>query len=316
MSEAWIACSAIAALLVGMLALAVLVCWLADCRRYEPEPSGPELALARADHLQRLRSPKFEELARAYQTAVPRALRELYERPELVLQERICLVDVQQPGSDSFVARFLPADARTVFEAWFGEWEDRFPFAEDDFGNYYSIPMTTERRPAADQQAVQASLPFLAQSASATRAAELYHRRLDVPGEPRALKVASRSSPRSFPTATSRTGASCPARFPIRLRPRVRRVVRRAWHQGQVQHRPLSRLRRLGRSRDARLDAARSWKQPQARPRLHAAELGHPSRDGHAHLGHQHQDRPAVRGASDAVHGELGLHRRQDRSTS
>ena len=43
----------------------------------------------------------------------------------------------------------------------------------------------------------------------------------------------------------------------------------------------------------------------------HGARLGHPPRDGHAHLGHRHEDRPPLSRAERAVHGELGLDRRQ-----
>jgi hypothetical protein len=146
MSEILLACLAIAVLVAGVIVLAVLVCRLADWGLLPPSPTTEETAQAQAEHLQRLRNPKFDELAKLYAAPIPRTLKELYECTDLLTRENFELVDTRRNArdGDSFVRTFLPADGRTVSEAWFEEWNDRFPFADDGFGNYYWIPIKSD----------------------------------------------------------------------------------------------------------------------------------------------------------------------------
>ena len=84
------------------------------------------------------------------------------------------------------------------------------------------------------------------------------HRRLDLPGEPGPLRHAPVRPDLAGSGRLPEAVEDLAARDPRRLRPQVRRVVRRARRQGQVLDRSLSGLRRLARPLPARLVPARN----------------------------------------------------------
>ena len=133
------------------------------------------------------------------------------------------------------------------------------------------------------------------------------HRRFDLSGEPGSLLHTS--VPGGLPRRVSPAVEDPAAGDTRRLRAEVRRLVSRARDQGEVQPHPLSGLRRLARSRLARLVETGARGQPGSGPDDGNARLGHPSRDRQPHLGRRHQDRPSLPATDGGLHGELGLER-------
>ena len=135
------------------------------------------------------------------------------------------------------------------------------------------------------------------------------HRRLDLPGQSRSFLHSPVPRGVSRPVSTALEDVA--ARDSRRVRPPIWRMVWRPGNQGEVQRHSPSGLRRLARSRLARLVEAGARRQPRTGSHADGAQLGHPPRDGQPHLGDRHQDRPAVSRAHRRLHGKLGLERRQ-----
>ena len=93
-------------------------------------------------------------------------------------------------------------------------------------------------------------------------------------------------------------------RDPRYVCPRIRRVVRRTWGQRKVQRRPLPCLCRLARPRASRLVPPGTQRQPAVGPRTDGAQLGHSSRNDHAHASHRSPHRPTPAGDQFGHHGE------------
>ena len=140
------------------------------------------------------------------------------------------------------------------------------------------------------------------------------HRRLDLPGEPGSLLHPS--VPGGLPRRVSPAVEDPAAGDPRRLRAEVRRLVPRARDQGEVQPHPLSGLRRLARSRLARLVETGARGQPGSGPDDGNARLGHPSRDRQPHLGRRHQDGPSLPRNGRRTSWRTGAGARASRPTS
>jgi hypothetical protein len=79
-----------------------------------------------------------------FKAPVPEELRWLYEKSGYVLRRDLCLKEPKKEEPELFIQHFQPADKRTLEEAWFGLWETNFPFASDDFGNYYFVSVNAD----------------------------------------------------------------------------------------------------------------------------------------------------------------------------
>lgn len=92
---------------------------------------------------ERLQHPQFQELEKHFARPLPEAYKRLYRDPERVLRTNFL---VYAPGSKDEdrawpIASFLPADATTLAEAWPGLGENNLPFACDDVGDPYYVPL-------------------------------------------------------------------------------------------------------------------------------------------------------------------------------
>jgi hypothetical protein len=98
----------------------------------------------------RLTHPQIAEVEEYYGRPFPAALRSLYENTELLLKKALEFRPPALHDADEWiVSRFLPADLASLQEIWFQIGSDHFPFAEDDFGNYFCVRMTTDADPRA-----------------------------------------------------------------------------------------------------------------------------------------------------------------------
>ena len=96
----------------------------------------------RRDLIRRLENPKFHELEHQL-GEFPDQLKQLYTQTDLLVQENF--VFVGPDNSDRYIMTFLPADLKTVNDCWFQIGDKHFPFAEDDFGNYYFVEIKQEK---------------------------------------------------------------------------------------------------------------------------------------------------------------------------
>lgn len=91
----------------------------------------------------RLRQPQFDELERHYGRPLPEAFKLLYQDSQRILRTDFLL---SPPGSGPEdrawpVASFLPADAKTLADSWTGLGRDNLPFACDEVGDPYYVPL-------------------------------------------------------------------------------------------------------------------------------------------------------------------------------
>ena len=129
------------AYLVGLVLVASLLLVAVDrvrARRRRESPEELERRLAEFDA--RLASPKWAELERHFGAPTPRDLQRLYTQP-LIRGQNIETRTPQADGHDreDFIASFCPADLRSVEEASWVVTSKEFPFANDGFGNYYTV---------------------------------------------------------------------------------------------------------------------------------------------------------------------------------
>ena len=98
----------------------------------------------------RLLNPKWRELESHFGYALPNSFRELYSNSDRVLQSCFYVVPPNAVSEDEhyFIARFQPADMQTLKDVWFPVGDSRFPFATDDFGNYFCIELSPEMHDA------------------------------------------------------------------------------------------------------------------------------------------------------------------------
>jgi hypothetical protein len=115
--------------------------------------SQPELTPEQREELerryqQRLLQPQWSELQAYFGFDVRPAIEPLYADHELLHRTLFYFVpsEPEYPDEDHFIARFEPADAQTMKDVWFTIGANRFPFASDDFGNYYCVEVSPDGR--------------------------------------------------------------------------------------------------------------------------------------------------------------------------
>ena len=94
----------------------------------------------------RLTCPQWDQLSNHFDCEIPPALRRLYADINGLRRESFYVVppDAIDDSEHHFVARFEPADLITISQAFLPSGNKSFPFASDDFGNYYFVDLTTQ----------------------------------------------------------------------------------------------------------------------------------------------------------------------------
>lgn len=148
--EATVSVVAIAAGMVMVVGLAVLILRFVDRFTLGPPMTPEQQAEHERQLMQRLHRPRWDELEDHFGFAMPRSLRALYSNPDR-LEHVPCYVvppESTDPDEQHFIAQFEPADVQTVREVWFPIGENRFPFASDDFGNYFYVELVPDAEDA------------------------------------------------------------------------------------------------------------------------------------------------------------------------
>ena len=133
-------------LLIVMFAIAAVFLTGVDrVRRWLTSVPPEEMRRRAAEFSARLASPKWADLERHVGAPVPKGLRELFESP-LIRSESLVLPNptADDPQREDQIARFLPADLRSLEEASWVVKTREFPFAEDGMGNYYTVPFPAD----------------------------------------------------------------------------------------------------------------------------------------------------------------------------
>ena len=92
---------------------------------------------------QRLQHPQFEDLEKHFGRPLPAAYKRLYRDPNRVLlTDFLAYAPGSKDGDRAWpIASFLPADPTTLAEAWPSLGENNLPFACDDVGDPYYVPL-------------------------------------------------------------------------------------------------------------------------------------------------------------------------------
>ncbi|APZ92696.1 SMI1/KNR4 family protein [Fuerstiella marisgermanici] len=93
----------------------------------------------------RLACPQWDQLISHFGCNIPTTLRELYADVDSLRRESFYIVppDAADESEHYFVAQFQPADLTTIEQACLPGDKTQFPFAIDDFGNYYFVDLTS-----------------------------------------------------------------------------------------------------------------------------------------------------------------------------
>ena len=129
------------AYLVGLVLTAALILMAVDRVRAGRRRESPEELQRRLKEFDaRLASPQWAELERHFGAPAPRDLQLLYTQ-RLVRMQNLETRTARLAGHDreDFIAWFCPADLRTVEEASWVVKSNEFAFADDGFGNYYTV---------------------------------------------------------------------------------------------------------------------------------------------------------------------------------
>jgi hypothetical protein len=100
-------------------------------------------ARERAEFQRRLQQPQFDDVERHYGRRLPEAFQRLHRDSQQVSRSDFVL---SPPGSKPedrawHVASFLPADAKTLTDSWSELGKDNLPFACDEVGDPYYVPL-------------------------------------------------------------------------------------------------------------------------------------------------------------------------------
>ena len=128
---------------VIMLFLVVPLVVLSLFSRIAARRSRATRAQSLAEFHRRLQDPRLADLERHFGRPLPETLKRLYEDSERISRASFVL---DQPGTNDeghawLVASFLPADITTLREGWAELGENNVPFACDEFGDPYYIPL-------------------------------------------------------------------------------------------------------------------------------------------------------------------------------
>jgi hypothetical protein len=132
------------AICIGLAILVLRAVYWILGRRLGPKLTPEQRREQERRYQQRLLEPQWDELEAHFGFDVRPALESLYTDHELLHRERFYFVPSEPayPDEDHFIARFEPADAQTMKDVWFEIGENRFPFASDDFGNYFCVEIS------------------------------------------------------------------------------------------------------------------------------------------------------------------------------
>jgi hypothetical protein len=103
--------------------------------------------IAYAQHLvefnRRLQQPQFDDVQKHFGRPIPEAYKRLYRDPGRVLNTNFLAFPPGSKDEDRAwpIASFLPADATTLAEAWPNLGKINLPFACDEVGDPYYIPL-------------------------------------------------------------------------------------------------------------------------------------------------------------------------------
>jgi hypothetical protein len=131
--------------IVFIIAIAVVILRLID-RFTIGRPATPaERAAAEKHFCERLLAPRWHEVQQRFRIPIPTVLREFYADHDRLLQTRFYVIPPQDKDNrDFFVQRFEPADLQMLNEVWLPMEGRRFPFASDDFGNYFFVELADD----------------------------------------------------------------------------------------------------------------------------------------------------------------------------
>jgi hypothetical protein len=106
-------------------------------RSMSPETARRLIEVRRA----RLSNPQFGVLEAHFGAPVPESLKRLYLGSDLLEQQDFRLTDPDDtdPEGGEYIAEFLPADKQALDDIVWDLGAPLFPFASDDFGNYYCV---------------------------------------------------------------------------------------------------------------------------------------------------------------------------------
>lgn len=126
-----------------MLFLLVPLIVLSIYSRMAARRSRASRAQSQVEFHRRLRDPRLGELERHFRRPLPETLKRLYQDSERIFTTNSVLDPPAAKDMDRawLVASFLPADMTTLEEGWPELGENNFPFAYDDFGDPYYIPL-------------------------------------------------------------------------------------------------------------------------------------------------------------------------------
>ena len=103
----------------------------------KPEPVSEESVRR---YRQRLRNPQWKELEQHFNQAIPKAIKGLYERTEIIARKDIEVSNGE--GATYHIAEFLPADLETLDTVWDDvKKSQNFPFGTDSVGDCYFVPL-------------------------------------------------------------------------------------------------------------------------------------------------------------------------------
>lgn len=125
-----------------VITFSAVILWLIG-RFTSGQPVAPQRdAALESKFRERLLQPQWNELERRFGFAMPQSLHALYSDHSTLLRRSFYIVPPESTTESDhhFVERFEPADVQTL-ETWFPVGENRFPFASDDFGNYYYVQL-------------------------------------------------------------------------------------------------------------------------------------------------------------------------------
>jgi len=140
---------------VATVFLGIIICLAID-RLCAPKVAPPGAAesngavTARELFERRLLNSQVELVEEYYGRPFPAALRDLYRNSELLRKRDLVYRPAGMDDPEGWtVSSFLPADLAALQDAWFRIGAERFPFAEDEYGNSFCVHMDTDADPRA-----------------------------------------------------------------------------------------------------------------------------------------------------------------------
>ncbi len=132
--------------IVVVVGLAILILRLVDRFTLGPSMTPEAHAEYERQFLERLLHPRWTELEDHFGFAMPHSLHELYSDANQVGRNSFYVVPPDSTNEDDhhFIARFEPADMRTLKDLWFPIGDSRFPFASDSLGNYFYVELAPD----------------------------------------------------------------------------------------------------------------------------------------------------------------------------